>query len=107
MSAVTSKEGFVVDLTSSELYGKGHQSISKTDWFQVMRLELPQGQSIPAHQAKGPITVQCLSGCVHFFVDESPQELKQGCWLFLNPETEHSLLAMEDSVVLVTKLNHQ
>ena len=105
MSGVPSQEGSVVDLDSAEIKGQGHKSISKTDWFQVMPLELPQGQSIPAHHAKGPITVQCLSGCVHFFVGEVPQELNSGCWLFLNPETEHSLLAMEDSVVLVTKLN--
>ncbi len=105
MNVATNQEGTVVDLNSTEFLGNGHKSVVKTDWFQVMRLELAQGQSIPVHHAKGPITVQCLSGCIHFFVDEVPRELNQGNWLFLKPETEHSLLAMKDSIVLVTKIS--
>lgn len=77
-------------------------ALVKTEKMEVIRMFLPRGKKIPAHHVPGEITVQCLSGRVAFGVESRFRELQAADWLFLSSNQEHSLHALEDSVVLVT-----
>ncbi len=89
-------------------YGAALASASNTALFksaelEVMRLVLPKGKSMPAHQVNGEITIQCLEGVVEVDANTStPAILKAGHLLFLQGGAPHALLALEDASVLVT-----
>jgi quercetin dioxygenase-like cupin family protein len=78
-------------------------TLSKTDGLQVVRLVLVKGKEIPTHQAQGAITVHCLEGKILFKVDGNAHELTPGRLLPVFAARPHSLVALEDSIVLVTK----
>lgn len=78
-------------------------ALFKTEGLEAMRMVLPNGKMIPKHQVAGAITVQCVSGRVAFVVDGEPRELKVADWLYLAPHQQHSLHALVDSVLLVTR----
>ena len=89
-------------------YGAALASASNTALFksaelEVMRLVLPKGKSMPAHQVNGEITIQCLEGVVEVDANTStPAILKAGQLLFLQGGAPHALQALEDASVLVT-----
>ena len=76
----------------------------KTPHLEVRRLVLPNGKVIPSHKAPGPITVQCLAGRVIFTCHGRSPELLPGDLLYLSALEPHSLVAHDDSVLLVTLL---
>lgn len=77
-------------------------AIVKTEHFEVIRLCISAGESIPTHKTKGPITVQCLEGEVVFTVGETDNQLSPGSWLYLEGKQEHSLRGIEDARLLLT-----
>ncbi|QDT05409.1 AraC-like ligand binding domain protein [Rubripirellula lacrimiformis] len=77
----------------------------KTGPMNVMRLVLSAGKSIAEHKAAKEITVQCVAGAVEFTTMGETLRMTPGTMLFLPPGELHSLMATEDSVVLVTKAN--
>ena len=81
-----------------------HQThaLIKTPDLEVLRLIMPQGKEIPIHRAPGRITVQCLEGRVAFTALGGTVDLEAGQLLYLEPDEPHSLLAHEDSSLLVT-----
>jgi quercetin dioxygenase-like cupin family protein len=74
----------------------------KTPHLEVRRLVLADGKEIPSHKAPGPITVQCLAGRVTFTCHGQSRELLPGDLLYLNASEPHSLVAHDDSMLLVT-----
>ena len=89
-------------------YGAALANASNTALFksaelEVMRLVLPKGKTMPAHQVNGEITIQCLEGVVEVDANTStPAILQAGHLLFLQGGAPHALLALEDASVLVT-----
>lgn len=79
-------------------------TLVKTPSLEVRRLVLPMDRELPTHHANGEITVHCLSGRVRFTAHDEPRELRAGQMLWLEPKAPHALLALEDSVLLVTRL---
>ncbi|KLU07585.1 hypothetical protein RISK_000663 [Rhodopirellula islandica] len=77
----------------------------KTEPMNVMRLVLPAGKAIPEHKAAKDITVQCVAGKVDFTAMGETMTMTPGKMLFLPPGELHSLTAIEDSIMLVTKAN--
>ena len=76
----------------------------KSETLELRRLNLPKGQEIPTHHARGEITVQCLVGRIAFTADGETRELRAGQLIVLAPGAPHSLVGLEDSSVLVTKV---
>ena len=96
------KPGTVIDLN---IFGENKSAaLVKETKFEVMRMIVEAGKSIPPHKTNGPITVQCLRGKCKFFVGEEPRELVPGCWLYLAGGTMHAIEADETTVLLVTIL---
>lgn len=96
----------IIDLASPEPIGSTSTSSSllRTDRLQVLRLVLPEGDSLPTHHLAGEITVHCLSGDVALIASRGEYRLKAGQLIALAANEPHSLQAHEASVVLVTLL---
>jgi quercetin dioxygenase-like cupin family protein len=96
--------GEVIDISPS---GRGPddaktEALFKTEGLEVIRLVLAEGREVPAHEAPGPITVQCIEGRVEFTAHGVTRILGQGQMLFLKAGEPHSLRAATRSAVLVT-----
>ena len=61
---VVSVEPLGPDLATTKTW-----TVIKTERMQVIRLVVPAGKEIPAHDAPGEITVQCVEGRVAFTAD--------------------------------------
>lgn len=96
----------VIDIRPPDSAPAGIQlaTLVKTQAMEVKRLILPKGREIPTHRAAGEITVQCLQGRVGFTSGVATVELEEGRMLYLDAGTPHSLVGLEDSSLLVTKL---
>lgn len=70
--------------------------------FEVIRMVIPKGKTIPNHKVDGPITVHCLKGLIAFTADGETRELRADHWLYLRGGESHALAAHEDSLVLLT-----
>ena len=106
MSASHDRHDDVIDVRplGSELAGASSSTLAKTPTLEVRRLVLVKGHEIPTHQAPGEITVHCLEGRITFIACGSTRELKAGQLLVLAAGEPHSVVGVEDSSVLVTKV---
>src|SRR5262245_55087405 len=106
METPHASSGEVIDLRPLGTTPTGIQLITlvKTQALEVRRLVLPKGHEIPTHHAPGEITVHCLEGRVAFSAGGTTRDLEAGQMLFLDAGTPHSLVGLEDSSLLVTKL---
>jgi quercetin dioxygenase-like cupin family protein len=84
--------------------GASPRSLLKTQTLEVRRLTLPKGRAIPTHHAPGEITVHCLDGRVAFTANGETRELSAGQLIALAAGEPHSIVGLEDSTVLVTKV---
>lgn len=80
-------------------------TLIKTDRMQVIRLVVPAGKEIPAHDAPGEITVQCIEGRVAFTAAGRTQEVGPGKLVYLAARETHALMGIEDASLLVTILS--
>jgi quercetin dioxygenase-like cupin family protein len=106
MPAPQPKLSEVIDIRSAGAAGSGGPStmLAKTAALEVRRLDLSKGREIPTHEATGEITVHCLEGRIAFTSGETTRELGPGRMLLLAAGEPHSLVGLEDSTVLVTKV---
>lgn len=75
--------------------------VKATD-LQVLRLEVPAGREIPIPASAGESTIQCLKGRVRLASKGHAKELDVGGFCCLPTSDSHSVIAIEDSSVLVT-----
>ncbi len=79
-------------------------TLVKTNTLEVIRLILPAGKTIPAHQVQGEITVQCLEGRIAFTAGDTTLALEAGQMLYLSGNEPHALRGIDNASVLVTVL---
>jgi quercetin dioxygenase-like cupin family protein len=106
MSVPQPKLSEVIDVRSAGPTPSGAPSttLAKTATLEVRRLTLPKGREIPSHQACGEISVHCLEGRIAFTADGMMRELLAGQLIVLAAGEPHSVVGLEDSTVLVTKV---
>jgi len=106
MAIPHAKPGEIVDVAplGKRLGSAQTTTLVKTATLEVLRLVLPAGKQIAPHAVPGEITVQCLEGKVAFSARGGQHELTAGRLVYLAGSDEHTLLALEDSSVLVTIL---
>lgn len=105
MAVPHAKPSEIISLPLGEaLAGSRTTTLVKTERLELIRLVVPAGKEIPTHQAKGPITVQCLEGRVAFTAGGKTQELHAGQMLYLLVGEPHALKGVEDASLLVTLL---
>lgn len=106
MPAPQPKLSEVIDIRSAETTASGGPStmLAKTTTLEVRRLTLSRGREIPTHKATGEITVHCLEGRIAFTSGKTTREFGPGQMILLAAGEPHSLVGLEDSTVLVTKV---
>lgn len=105
MTVTESKISEVIDIQAADPAMSGLSSLlARTATLEVRRLTLPKRKEIPTHQAPGEITVHCVKGRIAFTADGHTRELGAGQMIALAAREPHSLVAHEDSTVLVTKV---
>jgi quercetin dioxygenase-like cupin family protein len=100
------KLGEVIDVLAAQ--GATSEAVpsrlAKSETLEIRRLILPKGREIPTHQARGEITVHCLEGRIAFTTSGETREVRAGQLIVLAAGEPHSLVGLEDSTVLVTKV---
>lgn len=102
MALEHAKPGAVVALRrlGSAIGADKTSALIKTDRFEVMRLVVPAGTTIPAHQVPGYLTLYCLEGRIQ--LGPSGAEMGSGDWIYLERGEPHSVQGIEDSSLLLT-----
>jgi quercetin dioxygenase-like cupin family protein len=81
-------------------------TLYKTQQLEVFRMILLAGKQMPEHHVVGEFTVQCIEGSVEFSIGTTRDVMRAGHLKCLAGGVPHSLVAIEDSAVLVTLLLH-
>ena len=81
-------------------------TLYKTQHLEVFRMVLLAGKQMPEHRVVGELTVQCLEGNVEFSIGTTRDIMRAGDLKCLAGGVLHSLVAIEDSSVLITLLLH-
>jgi len=79
-------------------------TLLKSESLEIIRLVLPAGKQIPAHQVAGEITVQCLEGRVVLQAGDRTHNLEAGQLVGLTGGCPHAVQGVTDATVLVTIL---
>ena len=104
MALEHANSGEPVDLVESNfLPPRKTAALVKTDRFEAVRLYVAAGDTIPAHQVGGQLTLQCLSGAVAIGLT-SEVRLESGDWMYLDRGVRHSVRGIDESYLLLTIL---
>lgn len=104
MSTHHASPGEVVDLESwaDDLPIEKNKAIVKTGEFELARLVLPAGKVFTEHKVAGPVVIHCIEGKVEVESESSTEILATGQLMHLAPSAPHSLVSLEDSIILLT-----
>ena|SRR5690349_6982337 len=77
-------------------------TVFKTNGLRIVLIGLHKGTEMARHTADGIISVQVLEGKMQFNTDAKSVELTQGQLLALHERIPHSILAVEETIFLLT-----
>lgn len=77
-------------------------TVYNTHGMSIVIMALHKGAELKRHQAQGIISVQVLEGKMKFVTDEETVEIATGEMLTLHENIPHSVLAVEETVFLLT-----
>ena len=77
-------------------------TVFKTDGMRIVLIALHKDAEMSTHTADGMISVQVLEGQILFTTEEQLVELGQGEMLALHENILHSVLAKEETIILLT-----
>lgn len=77
-------------------------TVFKTNGLRIVLIALHKSAEMTRHIAKGTISVQVLEGRLQFNTDLQSIELNKGQMLALHERIPHSVLAIRESVFLLT-----
>lgn len=77
-------------------------TVLKTNGLRIVLIALHEGMEISRHSAEGIISVQVLEGHIKFSTDQQSLELSKGQMLALHERIPHSVLAIKESMFLLT-----
>jgi quercetin dioxygenase-like cupin family protein len=77
-------------------------TVYKTNGLSIVLIALHKDAVMPKYQAHSLITIQILDGEIEFATDEDTSNLKTGQVLALHSAVSHSILAVKETVFLLT-----
>ena len=77
-------------------------TVFKTNGLRIVLIALHKGAEMVRHTADGLISVQVLEGNMQFNTDQQSVELSKGQMLALHERIPHSVLAIEETIFLLT-----
>jgi quercetin dioxygenase-like cupin family protein len=92
-------------LLNSVTYNTNKPAISvlfETESTKEIRIVFKKDQFMKAHKTTFPITVEIFEGAIDFGVKGKIQNLVKGDLVWLEANTEHNLMAKQDSIVRLT-----
>ncbi len=99
--------GEVVDLKTwaNDLKGEKSKVITKTTGIELARLVIDAG--VDMHHSdycsvKGAVVIHCIEGEITLKTSDATKSIEKGQLVFLNGDTEHALVGVKNSVVLLT-----
>ncbi len=83
--------------------GRRSETLVKTDNLRVILVTMNAGAELAEHDAPGPITIHALSGRFTVGVEGRDTDLETGSLLVIHATVKHTVRAVEDGAVLLTK----
>ncbi|MBK6399658.1 MAG: cupin domain-containing protein [Bacteroidetes bacterium] len=77
-------------------------TVFKTDGLRIVLIALHKDAEMKKHTADGIISVQVLEGQIQFTTSEQTVEISKGQMLTLHKGIPHNVLAMEETIFLLT-----
>ena len=77
-------------------------TVFKTNGLRIVLIALHEGAEMAKHTANGHISVQVLEGQIKFTADNESVELNKGQMLALHERIPHSVLAIKETIFLLT-----
>lgn len=77
-------------------------ALFRTDEVEVIKRVLHAGQVVPAHEVRGDMTLQCLSGTAKLEAFGKTQSIRPGELTYISACEPYALSADEDTVILMT-----
>ncbi len=88
-------------------YTAGDKSVNEL-WSNAngaaLLISIAGGHSLPEHPAPDDVMILLIEGYVEFIVDGKTNEMRPGDILLMNKSTLHSVNALTDSTILLTKV---
>jgi uncharacterized protein (DUF2249 family)/quercetin dioxygenase-like cupin family protein len=103
--AAFSLEGEVAKLKRAAAWDTQNRhaaSLVKEGPLNVLLMVLKPGAELGDHRTSGPIVVQVISGAVHFKAGADQVERRAGGLVFLKRDIVHSVIALEETTMLLT-----
>jgi quercetin dioxygenase-like cupin family protein len=95
----------IAALRAEEPYGRSGRAgrtLAKSGRFRLVLTAMQKGNEISTHQADSPMTLQVVTGALHFRTYGQEYTLSAGQVLFFGPGEAHDIRATEDSALLLT-----
>jgi quercetin dioxygenase-like cupin family protein len=86
----------------------GYQSaktLVKSEDTRIVLIALHKDNEMKMHQSNGPISLLIMEGCIQFKTLQDDVELNSGELITLHKKVQHSVLAKEQSIILLTMDN--
>lgn len=77
-------------------------TLFKSDTMRIVMIGLHMDAELPEHTAEGQISVQLLEGYIIFRTADEEKKLVEGNIVTLHEKIPHSVVAVEDSIFLLT-----
>ena len=81
-------------------------TVFKSDGMRIVLIALHKDAEMKKHTANGIISVQVIEGKILFTTEEQSVELGNGQMLALHEGVPHSVLAKEETIFLLTLIQH-
>lgn len=81
-------------------------TVFKSDGMRIVLIALHKDAEMKKHTANGIISVQVIEGKILFTTEEQSVELGNGQMLALHEGVPHSVLAKEETIFLLTFIQH-
>ena len=104
MALLHAKPGQPIDIAplGAALHESETHAILKTRSIELMRVVLRAGEGLPSHHVRGESTLLCIEGVAEVRVEGVPYRLGSNQLVLLAAQTQHAVLAIEDTSLLLT-----
>lgn len=75
------------------------KKLIETPLTKEMQVSIPKNITMKEHAAPHSITIMLIKGDLNFYIGEEKHNLKIGDLVYLEPNTMHSLEAIENSII--------
>jgi quercetin dioxygenase-like cupin family protein len=100
MAITHAAPGELIDLFAED--GPDSVALIRDEHFEVFRLGMKPGKTLPEHQLASLSTIQCLRGRIEIDAQGRKQAMHAGCMMYLESCEPRTIRALDDSSILVT-----